>query len=61
MTQGSLHSSSKYRQQIGISKSHDLTVKFNPVLKLSSDMHHEMAVSKLLMTYSWHNIMPVCN
>lgn len=25
-------------------------------MKLSSDMHHEMAVSKILMTYSWHNM-----
>lgn len=58
MIQRSLHFSFKHRQKSGISKSHDFTVKFNPILKLSSDMHHEIAVSKILMAYSWHNIMP---
>ena len=58
MIQRSLHFSSKHRQKVGINRAHDFTIKFNPVLKLSNDMKHEMAVNKILMIYSWHNIMP---
>ena len=57
MIQRSLHFSSK--QKIGISKSRDFTVKFNPVLKLSSNMNQEMAVSKILITYSTTIMMVV--
>ena len=34
-TQRSLHFSSKNREKVGMSKAHDFTIKFNPVLKLS--------------------------
>ena len=27
-------------------------------MKLSSDMKHKMAVHRILMAYSWHNIVP---
>ena len=30
----------------------------HPVLKLSSDMTHQMAVNTVSMTCSWHNITP---
>ena len=58
MLQRSLHFSSKNRQQVGVSEAHDFTIKFSSILKLSNDMKHEMAVNRILMTYSWHNIMP---
>ena len=56
MEQRSLHFSSKNRQQVGISEANDFTIKFEPTLKSSRDMKHEMAVNRILMTYSWHNM-----
>ena len=58
MEQRSLHFSSKNRQQVGFSEAHDFTIRFEPTPKLSRNMKHEMAVNRILMTYSWHNIMP---
>jgi len=58
MTQRSLNFSSKRRKKIGMSKACDFTIKFDPVWKLSSDMTHDIAVNRILMTYSFHNITP---
>lgn len=54
--QRSLRFSSKNRDKAGISKAHDFTINFNPVLELSNDMKHEMAINRIAVTYSWHNI-----
>jgi len=39
-------------------KVHDFTTKFEPVLKLSSDMTDELAVKRILMTCTWDIITP---
>lgn len=39
-----------------MSKTHYFTIKFDSTLKLSNDMTHEMAVNRISMKYSWHNM-----
>ena len=56
MQERAIHISSVKRQKIGQNKAEDFIIKFNPVLKLQDDMRHEMALDKVTMTYSWHNI-----
>ena len=51
-----LHISSINREKIGKSKPEDFVIKFDPVMHLSNDMNHELAVDRVSMTYSWHNI-----
>ena len=51
-----LHISSINREKIGRSKPEDFVIKFDPVMHLSNDMNHELAVDRVSMTYSWHNI-----
>ena len=51
-----LRFASKNRQKVGVSLSHDFTVKLTNPIKLSYDMKHEIAVRTLSMTYSWYNI-----
>ena len=51
-----LRFSSKNRQKVGVSLSHDFTTKFKEPIKLSYDMKHELAVRTISMTYSWYNI-----
>ena len=51
-----LHISSINREKIGKSTPEDFLIKFNPVMHLSNDMNHELAVDRVSMTYSWHNI-----
>ena len=51
-----IHISSINREKIGKSEPGDFVIKFNPVMHLSNDMNHEIAVDKVSMTYSWHNI-----
>jgi len=48
--------SSINRQRIGRSRPEDFTIKFDPVMQLDSKMNHELAVDRVSMTYSWHNI-----
>ena len=50
MQERGIHFSSVDRQKIGKNKAED------PVLKLQNDMTHEIALDKVTMTYSWHNI-----
>ena len=51
-----LRFTSKNRQKVGVSLSHDFTTKLREPIKLSYDMKHEIAVRTLSMTYSWYNI-----
>ena len=51
-----LHISSINREKIGRSTPEDFIIKFDPVMHLSNDMNHELAVDRVSMTYSWHNI-----
>ena len=54
-----LRFSSKNRQNVGVSFSHDFTTKFNNPIHLSYNMKHELAVRMISMTYSWYNIRQV--
>ena len=56
MEERAIHISSVNRQKIGKSKAEDFIIKFNPVLKLENNMTHKLAMDKVSMTYSWHNI-----
>ena len=58
MQERAIHISSVNREKIGTSKAEDFVIKFNPILKLRDDMNNEIAVDRLTMTYSWHNINP---
>ena len=50
--------SSVNRETIGDSSPHNFKIKFTPTLRLPSGMKHSLALDKLSMTYSWHNITP---
>ena len=56
MQERAIHISSVDRQKIEQKKAEDFIIKFNPVLKLQNDMTHEIALDKVTMTYSWHDI-----
>ena len=56
MSEFLLRFSSRNRQKVGVSLSHDFTTKFNQPIQLSYDMKHEIAVKTIIMTYSWYNI-----
>ena len=59
MSEFLLRFSSKNRQKVGVSLSHDFTTRFNNPIKLSYDMKHELAVRTISMTYSWYNIRAI--
>ena len=54
--QRAINISSINRQKIGRSYPDDFGIKFDPVMHLSNEMNHELAVDRVSMTYSWHNI-----
>ena len=56
MQERAIHISSVDRQKIGKNKAEDFIIKFDPVLKLQNNMTYELALDKVTMTYSWHNI-----
>ena len=57
MQERAIHISSVDRQKIRKNKAEDFIIKFDPVkLKLQNNMTHELALDKVTMTYSWHNI-----
>ena len=56
MSEFLLRFSSKNREKVGVSFSHDFTTKFNNPIHLSYNMKHELAVRMISMTYSWYNI-----
>jgi len=56
MQERAINISSINRQRIGRSRPEDFTIKFDPVMHLDTEMHHELAVDRVSMTYSWHNV-----
>ena len=52
----SIQISSINRERSGVSKPEDFVIKFTPPIELPDDMNHEIAMNKVNMTYSWHNI-----
>jgi len=56
MQERAININSVNRQKIGRSRPEDFTIKFDPIMHLDTEMHHELAVDRVLMTYSWHNI-----
>ena len=56
MQERTIHISSVDRQKIKKNKAEDFISKFDQVLKLQNNMTHELALDKVIMTYSWHNI-----
>lgn len=57
-TERSIHISSIDRQKYGISRPDEFTIRFDPPLHLDQNLRHEIAVDRISMTYSWHNITP---
>ena len=56
MQERAIHISFVDTQKIGQNRAEDFIIKFDPVLILQNDMTHEIALDKVTMTYSWHNI-----
>ena len=56
MQERAININSRNRQKIGRSRPEDFTIKFDPIMHLDTEMHHELAVDRVSMTYSWHNI-----
>ena len=56
MQERAINISSINRQKIGRSSPQDFTIKFDPSLHLDSEMYHELAVDRVSMTYSCHNV-----
>ena len=61
MQEQAISISSINRQKVGRSRPEDFTIKFKPTLHLEKEMKHEMAVDRVSMTYSWHNINDAYN
>ena len=56
MSEFLLRFSSRNRQKVGVSLSHDFTTKFNKPIQLSYNMKHEVAVRLIKMTYRLRQI-----
>ena len=56
MQERAINISSINREKIGRSRPEDFVIKFDPTLHLDTEMHHELAVDRVSMTYSWHSI-----
>ena len=56
MQEKAVHISSADRKKIGKNKAEDFIIKFDPVLKLQNSITLKLALDKVTMTYSWHNI-----
>ena len=56
MQERAININSFNRQKIGRSRPEDYTIKFDPIMHLDTEMRHELAVDRVTMTYSWHNI-----
>ena len=56
MQERAINISSIDRQKIGQSRPEDFIIKFDPVMHLDTEMNHELAVDRVSMTYSWHNV-----
>ena len=51
-----IYVSSLNREKVGRSKSHDFKIKLQSTLSLDPNLHHEIGVDSVVMTYSWHNV-----
>ena len=56
MQERAINISSINRVKVGRSRPDNFTIKFDPVMHLDTEMNHELAVDRVSMTYSWHNI-----
>ena len=56
MKELAINISSINREKVGRSRPEDFTIKFDPVMHLDNGVDHELAVDRVSMTYSWHNI-----
>ena len=56
MQERAIHFSSINRQKIGKNQPEDFIIKFELTLKLDPDINYELAMDRVSMTYSWHNI-----
>ena len=56
MQERAININSRNRQKIGRSRPEDYTIKFDLIMHLDTEMRHELAVDRVSMTYSWHNI-----
>lgn len=61
MEEQAINISSINRQKVGRSKPEDFTIKYKPSMYLDPTMKHELAVDRVSMTYSWHNINATYN
>ena len=52
MQERAIHISSVNIQKIGKNNAEDFIIKFEPPLKLDPNMHHELAMDRVSMTYS---------
>ena len=55
MKERSIYVSSADRIKVGTSESHDFKIKLQSILNLDTNMNHELAVDRVMMTYSWYN------
>ena len=56
MEERAIYISSVDREKLGTSKTHDFKIKLQSTLKLDPNMKHELAVDRVMMIYSWHNV-----
>ena len=56
MQERAINISSINKQKLGRSHPEDFVIKFDPPMHLDTEKHHELAVDRVSMTYSWHNI-----
>jgi len=56
MQERAININSINRQKIGRSRPQDFTIKFNPIMHLDNEKHHDLAIDRVSMTYSWYNI-----
>ena len=51
-----IYISSIDREKSGVSKCEDFVIRFTPPIQLDSNYRNEIAVDRISMTYSWHNL-----
>ena len=56
MEERAIYISSVDREKLGTSKTHDFKINLQSTLKLDPNMKHELAVDRVMMIYSWHNV-----
>ena len=53
---GAIHISSVNTIKLGQHKPENLSIKFDPVIKLDTGSHYDLALDRATMTFSRHNI-----